>query len=65
MLTSVLDSQRLPRAQIVRFYQLRWGIDVEFRGLKQTLDRAQLRCRKLTTQEKTQLKSIDRPITNA
>jgi hypothetical protein len=45
MLTSVLDPQRLTKAQIVKFYQLRWGIEVEFRGLKQTLDRAQLRCR--------------------
>ena len=24
---------------------MRWGIEVEFRGLKQTLDRAKLRCR--------------------
>jgi hypothetical protein len=45
MLTSVLDPHRLTKAQIARFYQLRWGIEVEFRGLKQTLDRAQLRCR--------------------
>lgn len=45
MLTSVLDSSRLPKALIARFYQMRWGIEVEFRGLKQTLDRAKLRCR--------------------
>jgi hypothetical protein len=31
--------------QMVRFYKMRWGIEVEFRGLKQTLDRAKLRCR--------------------
>ena len=30
---------------MVRFYKMRWGIEVEFRGLKQTLDRAKLRCR--------------------
>jgi Transposase DDE domain len=45
MLTSVLDSKRLSTAQIIKFYKLRWGVEVEFRGLKQTLDRALLRCR--------------------
>lgn len=45
MLTSVLDSKRLSRAAIARFYEMRWGIEVEFRGLKQTLDRGRLRCR--------------------
>ena len=45
MLTSVLDPARLSRARMVEFYKLRWGIEVEFRGLKQTLDRAKLRCR--------------------
>ena len=37
--------QRLSPKAIVRFYKMRWGIEVEFRGLKQTLDRAKLRCR--------------------
>ena len=45
MLTSVCEARRLSRADIVRFYRMRWGIEVEFRGLKQTLDRARLRCR--------------------
>jgi hypothetical protein len=45
MLTSVLPSSRLTKTQIVRLYKMRWGIEVEFRGLKQTLDRAKLRCR--------------------
>ena len=45
MLTSVLDEQRLTTKAIVRFYEMRWGIEVEFRGLKQTLDRGKLRCR--------------------
>jgi hypothetical protein len=45
MLTSVLPASRLSAAQITRLYQLRWGIEVEFRGLKQTLDRGKLRCR--------------------
>lgn len=45
MLTSVLEPSRLSKAQIVKYYKMRWGIEVEFRGLKQTLDRAKLRCR--------------------
>lgn len=45
MLTSVLEPSKLTEAQIARFYKKRWGIEVEFRGLKQTLDRATLRCR--------------------
>jgi hypothetical protein len=45
MLTSVLNEERLTIKRIVRFYEMRWGIEVEFRGLKQTLDRAKLRCR--------------------
>jgi hypothetical protein len=45
MLTSVVDRSKLTKTQIIRFYRLRWGIEVEFRGLKQTLNRAKLRCR--------------------
>lgn len=45
MLTSVLDPGRLTAKAAVRFYQLRWGIEIEFRGLKQTLKRAKLRSR--------------------
>jgi hypothetical protein len=45
LLTSVLDSKKLTVPQMVAFYKMRWGIEVEFRGLKQTLDRAKLRCR--------------------
>jgi hypothetical protein len=45
MLTSVLDRSKLTKAQIIRLYQLRWGIELEFRGLKQTLNRGKLRCR--------------------
>jgi hypothetical protein len=45
MLTNVLDPKRLTIAQIVHFYKLRWGIEIEFRGLKQTLDCARLCCR--------------------
>jgi hypothetical protein len=45
MLTSVCREQRLTIQAMVRFYRLRWGIEVEFRGLKQTLERSKLRCR--------------------
>lgn len=45
MLTSVLDRKKLPNKQIIRFYKMRWGIEVEFRGLKQTIDKHKLRCR--------------------
>lgn len=45
MLTSVLDNRKLTRSQIVAYYKLRWLIEVEFRGLKQTIDKRKLRCR--------------------
>jgi Transposase DDE domain len=45
MLTNVLDPNRLTGAAIAGIYKMRWGIEVEFRGLKQTLDRAKLRSR--------------------
>ena len=45
MLTSVLDPKKLSKKQIVRFYKMRWGIEVEFRGLKQTIDKHKLRSR--------------------
>lgn len=45
LLTSVLEAQRLTSRQLVRVYKMRWGIGVEFRGLKQTIDKHELRCR--------------------
>jgi hypothetical protein len=45
MLTSVLDPKRLSKKKIVQYYKARWGIEIEFRGLKQTLDNQKLRCR--------------------
>lgn len=45
MLTTVLDRQKLTKKQIVRYYRMRWGVEVEFRGLKQTTDKHKLRCR--------------------
>jgi hypothetical protein len=45
LLTSVLDPQQLIKQQLERFYKLRWGIEVEFRSLKQVLRKTKLRCR--------------------
>lgn len=45
LLTSVLESANLTTQQIIQFYKMRWGIEIEFRGLKQTLERAKLRSR--------------------
>jgi len=45
LLTSVLDPKQLTNKQLVRVYKMRWGIEVEFRGLKQTIDKHKLRCR--------------------
>lgn len=38
LLTNVLDSQRLSDAQASRFYRLRWGVELLYRALKQTLE---------------------------
>ncbi len=46
MLTSVLDPKQLSVKQIIQYYKMRWGVEVEYRGLKQTIDKAMLRCRK-------------------
>ncbi|MBW2161818.1 MAG: transposase [Deltaproteobacteria bacterium] len=45
MLTSVLDRKKLPNKKIIKYYKMRWGVEVEFRGLKQTIDKRNLRCR--------------------
>lgn len=45
MLTNVLKPSQLTKKQIVAFYKMRWGIEIEFRGLKQTLGNAKLCCR--------------------
>jgi hypothetical protein len=39
LLTNVLESTRLSRSMAGEFYRARWGIEVEYRGLKQTLGR--------------------------
>lgn len=46
LLTSVLDEQQLSHQEIVSLYEQRWGIELEFRGLKQTFGRRTLRSRK-------------------
>jgi hypothetical protein len=45
MLTSILSGQKLSAKRILKYYQMRWGIEVEFRSLKQTLEHSKLRCR--------------------
>lgn len=45
MLTSVLDPKKLSNKKIVKYYKMRWGVEVEYRGLKQTIDKRKLRCR--------------------
>jgi hypothetical protein len=45
MLTSVLDGKKLSNKRIIKYYKMRWGVEVEYRGLKQTLDKRNLRCR--------------------
>jgi hypothetical protein len=45
LLTSVLDAKELSAKELSELYRMRWGVEVEFRGLKQTLDRADLRSR--------------------
>jgi hypothetical protein len=45
MLTSVLDRKKLSNKKIIKYYKMRWGVEVEYRGLKQTIDKGNLRCR--------------------
>ncbi len=45
MLTSVLERKELPHKKIIMYYKMRWGVEVEYRGLKHTLDKRNLRCR--------------------
>ena len=45
MLTSVLDCKKLSPKRIIQYYKMRWGVEVEYRGLKQTNDKGTLRCR--------------------
>ncbi len=42
LLTSVMKPQRLSRPMASELYRARWGVEVEYRGLKQTLGRRKL-----------------------
>lgn len=43
LLTSVLDREELTHKEIEKLYKRRWGVELEFRCLKQTFDRRKLR----------------------
>lgn len=45
LLTSVLSSKQLPASLMASLYKMRWGIEIEFRCLKQTLNGDTLSCR--------------------
>jgi hypothetical protein len=45
LVTNVLDEKALTNDEAVRLYQLRWGIELQFRTVKQTFGRRKLRSR--------------------
>jgi Transposase DDE domain len=45
LVTNVLDADALTDADAVRLYKLRWGIELQFRTVKQTFGRRKLRSR--------------------
>jgi len=45
LLTSVLDKRELSNTEMVQLYERRWGVELQFRTLKQTFDRRKVRCR--------------------
>jgi hypothetical protein len=45
LVTNIIDEKKLSAAQAAQLYQLRWGIEVEFRSIKQTFGRRKLRSR--------------------
>jgi hypothetical protein len=44
LLTSVLEKEELSDDEVAKLYKERWGIELEFRCLKQTFERRKLRC---------------------
>lgn len=46
LVTNVLNERALSWSQAARLYTLRWGIELQFRGVKQTFGRGKLRSRK-------------------
>jgi Transposase DDE domain len=45
LLTNVLSKRELSNKEMMQLYERRWGIEIQFRALKQTFDRRKLRCR--------------------
>lgn len=45
LVTSVLSTRKLSNAKVAQLYSLRWGIELQFRSLKQTYGRGQLHSR--------------------
>jgi hypothetical protein len=45
LLTSVLDQEQLSDSEVAQLYHDRWGVELEFRCLKQTFERRKLRSR--------------------
>ncbi len=43
LVTNVLDDKRLTLQDAIRLYQLRWGVELQFRNMKQTFGRRKLR----------------------
>lgn len=46
VVTSVLSARRLSERQAQRLYRLRWGVELQFRALKQTFGRRKLRSKR-------------------
>ena len=46
VVTSVLCARRLSERQALRLYRLRWGVELQFRALKQTFGRRKLRSKR-------------------
>jgi Transposase DDE domain len=46
VVTSVLCARRLSEQQVLRLYRLRWGVELQFRALKQTFGRHKLRSKR-------------------
>jgi hypothetical protein len=45
LVTNVLDKRQLSDRDAVRLYRLRWGVELQFRAVKQTFGRRKLRSR--------------------
>lgn len=42
LVTNILDRRALSRAMAGRFYRMRWGVEVQYRTLKQTMERRKM-----------------------